>query len=442
MCSPQITELVARNRFLSGLRALLSSAGLRHSAVIGTAMVLAGAMDYGVNVLAGRWLAPTEYGVFISVTAILQVLLLLSIAIRMVIAVYTAELAVQGAGGHRVARFVQRTWRWAWQWGLAAMAVMAAVSPLIAHALHLRDSLPLWAASLMVLFLFLRETLYGALQGIQAFTGLGLVQIIQALLRLLFAALLIWAGGKAAGAIIAQPLGCIFALLLAVWWLRPYFKSRGETADRAVSWHYSACTLLGLTAFGVLSNLDPLFVKRFFTAETAGDYGPVVTLSKVSLFLPWAIGMVLLPKVTQRQATGRDARPVLLLALAAALAPGLGMTALYFAVPGRLVRAVFTSAYADPGIVLGLASLAATLYAGIYIWLNYALSLERPAFVYALFGVLFFQAVGMFVFGRDSLVRMTLTMVSAGLLGNFAGFLTTWFPAVVTRTIRAEATGL
>ena len=54
-------------------------------------MLLAGAMDYGVNVLSGRWLEPAEFGVFVAVTALLQVLLTLSLAIRMVVAFYTVR---------------------------------------------------------------------------------------------------------------------------------------------------------------------------------------------------------------------------------------------------------------------------------------------------------------------------------------------------------------
>jgi len=208
-----------------------------------------------------------------------------------------------------------------------------------------------------------------------------------------------------------------------------------------VSWRYSAYTLLGLAVFGVLTNLDALFVKHFFSPVVAGYYGPVVTLAKVSLFLPWAIGIVLFPKVMQRQAAGRDARPLLLLSLAGALAPGLGMTTLYFLSPAPLVRILFTGAYANPGIVLGFASLAASLYAGLYIWLNYALSLEQPAFVYALIGVLVWQSLGMYLFGRESLVGMTLAMVSAGIIGNLAGFLTTWLPVPKARAVGAEVVG-
>ena len=91
------------------------------------------------------------------------------------------------------------------------------------------------------------------------------------------------------------------------------------------------------------------------------------------------------------------------------------------------MRAIFTSAYASPGVVLGLVNLAATLYAGLNIWVNYALSLKRLSFIYILVGVVVWQGIGMYFFGRDSLIHMSLVMVSAGVVGNLAGFATTCF---------------
>jgi O-antigen/teichoic acid export membrane protein len=420
--------------------AMMRSVGMRQSLFIGVCMVLAGGLDYGVNVVAGRWLPPLDYGIFISVTAILQALLFPAMAIRVVVAFYTVALTVQ-EGSSGLGAFLLRVWRWAWQWGMAAAVLLVLASPLLAHLLRLPNSRPLWAASLMVLMLFLRESTFGALQGIQSFAGLGLVQIIQALLRLFFAFGIILWGWRAAGAILAQPLGCAIGLVFVLWWLRPHFRDRTKTAHRDVSWRYSASTLFGLGIFGVLTNLDALFVKHFFKPEVAGNYGPVVTLAKVSLFLPFAIGIVLLPKVKQCQASGRDTRPILLLALAGAVVPSLGITALYFLSPAMLVRVIFTGAYANPGVVLGLASLAASLYAGMYIWLNYGLSVDRSGFVYALAGVLVLQSLGMYLFGRDSLVYMTEVMVLSGFIGNLAGFATTWFPVAKPRTVGMEVVG-
>jgi O-antigen/teichoic acid export membrane protein len=409
------------------LLTFLRSIGLRDSLVMAVTMALAGGLDYAVSVLAGRWLVPVEYGIFIAVAAVLQVLAQLTNTIRNVVAFYAAELSAKRDSSGGVAAFVQSAWRWGWKWGLLATAVMALLSPVLAGALRLPNAWPLWLASPVVLLFFVRTVTDGALQGLQKFAGFGVVQVVQSLLRLLFAAGLIWLGSQAVGAIVALPLAMAVVLTLALWFLRPFFQHNGDVVAQRVSWHYSSHTLMGLAAFAVLANMDALFVKHFFSPIIAGDYGPVVTLAKMSLFIPLALGIVLLPKATRRRASGRDPRPILILALAATLLPGFALTAVYLLYPGSLVRAIFTSAYSSPGIVLGLANLAATLYAGLNIWLNYALSLKRLSFIYIMVGVLVCQGMGMYLFGRDSLVHMTLVMVSAGLAGNLLGFATTWF---------------
>jgi O-antigen/teichoic acid export membrane protein len=400
-------------------------------------MVVAGGLDYAVSVLAGRWLVPIEYGIFIAVAAVMQVLAQLTNAIRNVVAFYAAELSVHHDDSLGVGAFVQRVWRWGWRWGLLATAAMAIISPALARVLRLPNAWPLWAASPVVLLFFVRTVTDGALQGLQSFVGFGAVQVVQSLLRLLFAAGLILVGFQAAGAIIALPLAMAVVLILPLWLLRPHFQDHSGIVAREVSWHYSAHTLLGLAAFAVMANMDALFVKHFYSPNLAGNYGPVVTLAKMSLFVPSALGIVLLPKATLRRASGRDPRPILLLALAATLLPGFALTTIYFFFPSFLVRTIFTAAYTNPGIVLGMANLAASLYAGLSIWLNYALSLNRLSYIYILVGVLVCQGAGMYFLGRDSLVHMTMVMVLAGLAGNLAGFATTWSPGPAPRVVTA-----
>jgi O-antigen/teichoic acid export membrane protein len=297
--------------------------------------------------------------------------------IRNVVAFYTAQLTVQPQAGGKIGAFLRQRWRWAWRWGLPAAAVMALLSPWLAVLLRIDSPWPLWAGSVLLLFLFLRPVTDGTLQGLQNFAGLGIVQVLQAFLRLL-----------------------------------PWEISR----------QYSAYTLVGLLAFALMVNMDAIVVKRVFSPEIAGQYGPVVTLGKINLFVPLGIGMVLFPKATQRQAEGRDARPVLLLALAATLLPGLALTAVYFLLPGPLVQTIFTNAYANPGPVLGWVGLATTLYAGINIWLSYALSTGRPSYIYALALIVAAQLVALALF-NDSLLTIAAIMALTGLLGNLSGLL-------------------
>lgn len=420
-------------------RSMLRSAGARHGALLGLAMGVAGGLDYLVNVVAGRELQPVDFGVFVAITALVQVLTLLTVAIRMVVAFYTAQRADTDAA---VTAFVGRSWRWSWRWGLATTALLVALGPVVARALRLQDAWPVWAASGMGVMLVVREQLYGALQGLQHFGRLGAAQAALATLRLVLAASFIAMGAGATGAIAAQPIASLACVALMAVWLRRHLRRAPDApAGRPVNQRYVLSTVVGLAAFGLLSNADALFVRHQFGPDVAADYAPVVTLAKLSLFLPWAIGLVLFPKVAQRRAAGVDARPILLLSLLAAVAPGVLASALFFVAPGFVVRTVFAGAYADPGAVLGIASLAATTYAGLHIWLNYALSLERNAYVYALVGVTACQGAGMFLFGRESVFGMTVVMLAAGIAGNVAGWMTTRTSPAAARVAAAVAMG-
>jgi hypothetical protein len=123
-------------------KGLWRSAGMRHSLTMSAAMLLAGGMDYAVNVLAGRSLEPLEFGTFVSVAAILQILVYLSNAIRSVVAFCTAGLSVEEDSINRVGAFVRRAWRWAWQRGLVATALALLLSPVVARLLRLPDARP------------------------------------------------------------------------------------------------------------------------------------------------------------------------------------------------------------------------------------------------------------------------------------------------------------
>ena len=408
-----------------------SLSGARHGLAMAAATLIAGTLDYLYNALTGRWLDPVEFGVLVSITALLQVAVHLTNVIRNVVAYYSADMSGRPETAHQVAGFVRQAWRWAWKWGLVATVIFALLSPILVRPLQLTTMRPLLAASLALLLLFVRPVTDGALQGLQQFTGLGVVQVTQALLRLLLAGLLIGVGWQASGAILALPLASAAALLVALFLLRPQTASRIThhaselSLNQVVSLGYSAQTLAGLLAFALLTNMDAVLVKLLFDPATAGNYGPVVTLGKINLFIPLAMGMVLFPKTTQRQASGRDPRPILLLALLVTLLPGLVLTVIYFLIPAWLVQTIFGTAYEDPGLVLGLIGLATTLFATLNIWLNYALSLKRPAFITALVVVVALQLVGIVLY-HPTLTAIAAILVMAGVVGNILALALVW----------------
>ncbi|MDX1416338.1 MAG: hypothetical protein R3293_19220 [Candidatus Promineifilaceae bacterium] len=389
------------------------------------ALVVAGGFDALVNVVSGRWLDKEQFGVFVAVTALLQVMVHVTNVIRTVVAYYTADFTAEPQALTMIRTFLRKSWRWSWRWGTVATITMALLSGSIARFMHIDSVWALYAASLTLLMLFVRPVTDGTLQGIQEFIGLSIVQVSQSFLRLLFAAILILAGWQAFGALLALPLATTSALFIALWFLRPYFKQpEMEVSVPSVSLRYSAFTLVGLLSYALLVNVDAIAVKRFFSDAVAGDYGTVVTLGKINLFATLGIGMVLFPKATQRHAMGQDSRPILGLALGATLLVGLFVTLAYFLFSEPIVTMIFTDNYADPGIVLGLVGVATTLYAAVSIWLNYALSLNRHSFVISLAILVLLLIAALFLY-HETLEMVASIMIVAGIAGNIAGAVTT-----------------
>lgn len=393
-------------------------AGVWDGAFMTAATLTAGGLDYLFQLLTGRWLTPAEFAIFVALTGLLRVVMELTNVIRNVTAHYTTHHLAHHTP---LEPFIKRMWQWAGWWGLITTAVILLLAPLLSWWVQASSWLPAGAAACAVLLLFLRPVTDGVLQGSQKFMSLGVVMLTQASLRLGLAWLIFsWWGGQASGAILSLPLASLCGLLVALW-LIPFNPAGATSPDlTSMSRGYSTQTLLGLLCFALLVNMDALLVSRFFTPEVAGNYAPIVTIGKINLFVPLAMGLVLFPKATQRHALGLDPRPVLWLALAATLLPGLAFSALLYFFQDTLVPTLFSNAYAGLGVVLPLVGLATTGYAGLNIWLNYALSVNRPLFVVGLGVIVLLQAAGLWL-SAGQLVQFVAVMAVAGLAGNVWG---------------------
>ncbi len=413
------------------LQTLLRSGDARDGALMASVTLIAGAFDYLVLLVAGLLLPNAAAIAFLAVMNLLKIGEQATWVIRNVAAYYTAELAIRPEAQARIGAFLRDRWRWAWRWGGLVAGLFILAAPLTNRLINANSTPAVMAAGLALLLFFVRPVTDGVLQGTQHFLGLGAVVVFQAVLRFGLTAVLIWLGLELVGAVLALPLAAGLALLLALWLLRPYFRAP-RAAVQKVSLRYSGLTLLGLLAFAVLVYSDAILVNRIFPEAIAGQYTPINVLARINLFVPLALGLVLFPKATQRHALGRDARPMLLLTLAATLLPGLALTAVYFLFSDPLIELVFRGQYAPLGTLLGWVGLATTLFAGVNIWLNYALSLGKRPFVFLLALIAIGQIAAISLLAH-TLTILAIVLVTAGLLANLAGIALLLAPTQVNR---------
>ena len=337
------------------------------------ATFVANVLGYGYQVVMARLLRPEEYAVL---TALFGILILESISSQ-VIQSATAKLAAQYRARDEDAALHAFVRRWAARVGGGAAAVgllVALLSGAIAGAL----ALPTLSMTLLGLTLFLALVFtfgLGLLQGLARFVWMGTALIAQAGGRLAVGVLLVLAGFGVDGAFTGATAAIALSLGVLAIPLVPLFRAaRGSTVKHELGpaeTRFFALSAVVLLAYAALTNIDAVLARSLLGAEEAGAYAGAITMGKIVLFAPIAIGFLLLERTARAHARGEDTDRALYLALAFVLATS-GVVALaYILLPDLLVPIVVGSQYPETAKIVGTYGVAALANALLNLWISY-----------------------------------------------------------------------
>ena len=395
---------------MSALLARLASSRAALWVLIAT--TIANVFAYGYQVLMARLLEPGDYAIL---TALFGILILESLSAQ-VIQSATARLAAQyRARGEEAAlhvfvrRWTRRTLIGA---GLPALAIIAG-APLISAGL----ALPVASVVLLGLALFLAAPLTftgGLLQGLGRFSWFGWYFIIQAVARLAVGVGLVWLGFGVTGAFVGALSALVAGLLLSLVPLAPLFRaSRGAVHTVELGREETRFFLLAsviMLAYAALTNIDAIAVRALLPAVEAGAYAATITMAKVVLFAPIAVGFILLERTARSHARGEDTDRALFVALAFVLATSGLVTVAYLAAPAQLTRIVVGDQYPLAASLIGPYAIAALLNALLSLWIAHFIGRGEMRFGLLLALGVVAEVVLITLFARDAatLVRIVL----------------------------------
>ena len=349
----------------AAVNGLTQALGARAALWVLVATTIANVLAYGYQVVMARLLRPEDYAIL---TALFGILILESLSAQ-VIQSGTARIAAQyrALGEENALHVFVR--RWGWRivigGGLPSLAIVLA-APAIAPAL----SLPVGSVALLGLALFLSAPLTftgGLLQGLAYFGWFGWYFIAQAFVALVVAGF--WVAGAFNGAVSALGIG----LLLSFVPLAPLFRAaRGAVHSielgRAESRFFLLASVIML-AYAGLTNIDAVASRALLPPGDAGAYAGTVTMAKVVLFAPIAIGFILLERTARNHARGEDTDRGLFLALAFVLGTSGLVTLAYVAAPALFTRLVVGDQYPLAAGLIGPYAVAALLNALLSLWI-------------------------------------------------------------------------
>ncbi|MEA2662861.1 MAG: hypothetical protein QOH08_2433 [Chloroflexota bacterium] len=335
------------------------------------ATTIANLFAYGYQVVMARLLRPDDYAIL---TALFGILILEALSAQ-VIQSATARLVAQyKVRGEEAALhvFVRRwTRRIVVGAGLPALAVVVA-APLFTPVL----ALPVTAVALLGLALFVTALLTftgGLLQGLGYFGWFGWYFIIQAFIRLVVGVGLVYLGFGVTGAIVGAVAALGAGLVLSLVPLAPLFRAaRGAVHTVELGAAETRFFLLAsviMLAYAALTNVDAVASRALLPPTDAGAYAGTITMAKVVLFAPIAVGFILLERTARAHARGEDTDRPLFLALAFTLVTSGAVTVAYLVAPAFFTRIVVGDQYPLAAALIGPYAVAALLNALLSLWI-------------------------------------------------------------------------
>ena len=332
------------------------------SLVVATAAV--SGLNFIFHVLISRLLGPPQYGAF---TAVLNIISVLAVPLGAVQLAVTQSV-VSGASTGRVS--LRSLTMKATLWGVGAMVVTEALSPLTDNFLSLNSPFANLAMGAWIPVAVVGAVLQGALLGELRFVPVAVASFLGGgALRLASGAVLVSAGCGVAGAVAATLIGQAFTtgVLLLIARREVFAKALNPVL---ISLRDTVLSIGALAGCTTLSGIDVFLARHFLVHLAAGLYAAGATAGHIAMFLPGALVTVAFPRLVAAGRTGVSVRKTLAETLGVVTAMGLAAFAVLAAMPRVVVDVLFGRQYADAAGIVGIIGLT-SVFLGIISVLTY-----------------------------------------------------------------------
>lgn len=314
-------------------------------------------LNYFFHFAMARMLPIEQYGILVTLYAIIYILAVFTESIQLVITKYTTEKK-----DGEVKNLIKKSSKRSLKISFILFIVYLVIS--IPLSIILKIAYPLVALTGVIIFSsFLLPITRGVLQGQKRFGTLGFNTISEAVIKLSSAIFLVLIGWMVYGAVVATLLGTYFSLLISFVSLKKIFKSKEIETKNTGIYAYSAPVFVAIIAVIVFYSIDVILAKIFFSPEIAGYYAISSMIAKVIFFGTQPISKAMFP-IASESKDGKKAKRVFKYAvLLLCLLILIGLLVVYF-MPELLIKIFsgrsipqITSILILPALATGILSL-------------------------------------------------------------------------------------
>ncbi|HDY66916.1 MAG TPA: hypothetical protein ENH85_03875 [Candidatus Scalindua sp.] len=409
----------------------------RQATFIFVASTLSNIGAYLFHAYMGRHLSPADYGILYALLAFLMMVSVPAGTIQTVITKYVSHFKAHNQYGKIRFLFFHSLKKLSLYGGIGFL-IFLAFSGHIARFEQIPTRTPVAIVGFILLFSIVTPAAGGIVLGLQRFNYLGWSMILGTLLRLISGIILVIIGLGVNGALSASIIGMLFSLFIIFLPLRSLFREKtNEKVDFKEIYQYSAPVTLALLCFVILTNVDAVLVKHFFSPIEAGNYSAAAMVGRIILFLPMAVVIVMFPKASELYAQKKDSSIILKKSLLYVAFLAGGATLVFFLFPRLPLWLLWGNRFQTSTPLVGKFALAMTFFGLVNILFFYQLSIHRFRFLYLACAFTLLQIIAITLFHK-TLSQVVWILVVNGILLFIVNQFLVWIPKRKLERIEIE----
>ncbi len=310
---------------------------------------------YVYHLFMGRLLGPTAYGELSSLLSLLYVFTVPILVAQMVLVKFISAYKAKQEIGKTKSLVLSVSKFFAYV-ALIGFPIAFFVSPYVTEFLHLKSSVLFLLLYGMFAFSLLTIVMTSVLVGFQFFIWSSFLGAGAMILRLVISLpMTVWGVD---GAMWATFIAIIVTYLIYFFPLKFIFKAKSEPIDIHLmdAVRFTIPTFLTMLAITSIYSMDVVLVRHYFSAKDAGMYAALAVLGKIIFYASSAITTVLFPIVSERIASGKKYRNLVLTSVGIVAGISALLSVGFFLYPEFIVRALFGASYTTAANYVGLFS--------------------------------------------------------------------------------------
>lgn len=287
----------------------------KNSIIIFTLTMICSVINYLFQIIMGRMLDIESFGILNAISAFYLIISIPTIVIFMLVSKYVSEYKALNAP---IDILIKKIFILVLLISVVFSIIGICLSCYIKTLINIDNINLLYITILAVGFGYILQIALGGLQGGKKFIAFGIICLAQSLNKLFGSIIFLKLGFELNGVVFSFLIGNILAIIIGFCILKIDFKvtiNKITIKNKKNVVQFAWAALLYNIGTNVLTNIDIIIVKKYFSEEITGLYSAASILGKIIIFASSTIILVLFPYAAEANVKNENKNKLLIKSL-------------------------------------------------------------------------------------------------------------------------------